>query len=361
MANDLPTGINGMTGTFSPGQPWNANLQQRFGTYTEFDAIRGFNRYVRGAADTIFYTPVIQRLRQLEQALRQQGTDALTAEDAGETRRLWTGCTNTQTSGANKKASPDRGWESLLGREGYSVSGMLTSLVSQSSVGGSLSSAASNLIGGLTGMAQVDFKHALREGMRTTWQLLRRFDKRGGGYDGFADQIPFMQRRFSENEDILLTRPEQFRRAGSKALYALFSELDRWAVESVARAKYAESLDAGMTKAQAIAATNDLLIKNFADRGKGQAPRIRISIEVGQAVRPVPARGAQPAAPLPGYGPGRGREKAVRAGAPVRAGRPVGRAGEKGAVRRRAAETEKGDGLSAPDLAVGISGARAPG
>ena len=57
MANDLPTGINGMTGTFSPGQPWNANLQQRFGTYTEFDAIRGFNRYVRGAADTIFYTP----------------------------------------------------------------------------------------------------------------------------------------------------------------------------------------------------------------------------------------------------------------------------------------------------------------
>ena len=274
MANDLPTGINGMTGTFSPGQPWNANLQQRFGTYTEFDAIRGFNRYVRGAADTIFYTPVIQRLRQLEQALRQQGTDALTAEDAGRNAALVDWVHEYANEWANKKASPDRGLESLLGREGYSVSGMLTSLVSQSSVGGSLSSAASNLIGGLTGMAQVDFKHALREGMRTTWQLLRRFDKRGGGYDGFADQIPFMQRRFSENEDILLTRPEQFRRAGSKALYALFSELDRWAVESVARAKYAECLDDGMTKLQAIAATNDLLIKNFADRGKGQAPRI---------------------------------------------------------------------------------------
>lgn len=274
MENDLPTGINGMTGTFSPGQPWNANLQQRFGTYTEFDAIRGFNRYVRGAADTIFYTPVIQRLRQLEQALRQQGTDALTAEDAGRNAALVDWVHEYANEWANKKASPDRGLESLLGREGYSVSGMLTSLVSQSSVGGSLSSAASNLIGGLTGMAQVDFKHALREGMRTTWQLLRRFDKRGGGYDGFAEQIPFLQRRFSENEDILLTRPEQFRRAGSKALYALFSELDRWAVESVARAKYAECLDDGMTKAQAIAATNDLLIKNFADRGKAQAPRI---------------------------------------------------------------------------------------
>lgn len=274
MENDLPTGINGMTGTFSPGQPWNANLQQRFGTYTEFDAIRGFNRYVRGAADTIFYTPVIQRYRQLEKALRQQGADALTAEDAKRNSAFVDWVHEQANEWANKKASPDRGLESLLGRGGYSVSGMLTSLVSQSSVGGSLSSAASNLIGGLTGMAQVDFKHALREGMRTTWQLLRRFDKRGGGYDGFADQIPFMQRRFSENEDILLTRPEQFRRAGSKALYALFSELDRWAVESVARAKYAESLDAGMTKAQAIAATNDLLIKNFADRGKGQAPRI---------------------------------------------------------------------------------------
>lgn len=274
MENDLPTGINGMTGTFSPGQPWNANLQQRFGTYTEFDAIRGFNRYVCGAADTIFYTPVIQRYRQLEKALRQQGADALTAEDAKRNSAFVDWVHEQANEWANKKASPDRGLESLLGRGGYSVSGMLTSLVSQSSVGGSLSSAASNLIGGLTGMAQVDFKHALREGMRTTWQLLRRFDKRGGGYDGFADQIPFMQRRFSENEDILLTRPEQFRRAGSKALYALFSELDRWAVESVARAKYAECLDDGMTKLQAIAATNDLLIKNFADRGKGQAPRI---------------------------------------------------------------------------------------
>ena len=274
MANDLPTGINGMTGTFSPGQPWNANLQQRFGTYTEFDAIRGFNRYVRGAADTIFYTPVIQRYRQLEKALRQQGADALTAEDARRNSAFVDWVHEQANEWANKKSSFDRGLESLLGREGYSVSGMLTSLVSQSSVGGSLSSAASNLIGGLTGMAQVDFKHALREGMRTTWQLLRRFDKRGGGYDVFADQIPFMQRRFSENEDILLTWPEQFRRAGSKALYALFSELDRWAVESVARAKYAECLDDGMTKLQAIAATNDLLIKNFADRGKGQAPRI---------------------------------------------------------------------------------------
>ncbi len=274
MENDLPTGINGMTGTFSPGQPWNANLQQRFGTYTEFDAIRGFNRYVCGAADTIFYTPVIQRYRQLEKALRQQGADALTAEDAKRNSAFVDWVHEQANEWAKKKASPDRGLESLLGRGGYSVSGMLTSLVSQSSVGGSLSSAASNLIGGLTGMAQVDFKHALREGMRTTWQLLRRFDKRGGGYDGFAEQIPFLQRRFSENEDILLTRPEQFRRAGSKALYALFSELDRWAVESVARAKYAECLDDGMTKLQAIAATNDLLIKNFADRGKGQAPRI---------------------------------------------------------------------------------------
>ena len=176
MANDLPTGINGMTGTFSPGQPWNANLQQRFGTYTEFDAIRGFNRYVRGAADTIFYTPVIQRLRQLEQALRQQGTDALTAEDAGRNAALVDWVHEYANEWANKKASPDRGLESLLGAgRVFRVRHADVRWSRRSSVGGSLSSAASNLIGGLTGMAQVDFKHALREGMRTTWQLLRRF------------------------------------------------------------------------------------------------------------------------------------------------------------------------------------------
>ena len=272
-ANDLPTAINGRTGMFSPGQPWNANLQSRLGEFTEFDAVRGFNRYVKGAGDTIFYTPVIQRLRQLEKAVRMLDETQLTAEGQKRNSAFADWVHEYANEWANKKASFDREVESLVGREGYSVSNMLTGLVSASAVGGNISSALSNIISGLTGYAQVDGKHVLKEVIRTIGQLYQANSK-NGQYDGFVNEIPFLQRRFSENEDILLREVDKFKRKGSKAMYCLFSALDRFSVESVARAKYAECIERGMTKEQAIEATNDLLIKNFADRGKGQAARI---------------------------------------------------------------------------------------
>lgn len=272
-ANDLPTGINGMTGTFSPGQPWNANLQTRLGTYTEFDAIRGFNRYVNGAGDTIFYTPVIQRLRQLEKAIRTQGANALTEEDAKRNSAFVDWLHEYANEWANKKSSFDRGAESIFGREAYSVSQMLTKMVSASAVGGNVSSAMSNIISGLTGYAQIDAKYTVPEIVRTVGQLFQLIDKKGQ-YDGFADKIPFLKRRFSDNEDILIQNMDKLKRKGSKALYAMFSAIDRFAVESVARAKYSECVANGMTDVQAIAATNDMLIKNFSDRGKGQAARV---------------------------------------------------------------------------------------
>lgn len=153
------------------------------------------------------------------------------------------------------------------------MSNMLTGLVSASAVGGNISSALSNIISGLTGYAQIDAKYTVPEIVRTVGQLFQLLDKKGQ-YDGFADKIPFLKRRFSDNEDILIQNMDKLKRNGSKALYAMFSAIDRFAVESVARAKYSECVANGMTDVQAIAATNDMLIKNFADRGKGQSARV---------------------------------------------------------------------------------------
>lgn len=272
-ANELPTSINGLTGQFTPGQPWNANLQTRLGTYTEFDAIRGFNRYVNGSGDTIFYTPVIQRLRQLERALRTQGDAALSQADSTRNSAFVNWVHEYANEFANKKSTFDRGVESFAGREAYSVSQMLTRLVSASAVGGNVSSSLSNFISALTGYSQIDAKHTVPEAFRTIGQLFQLIGK-NGQYDGFADKIPFLKRRFSGNEDILIQNMDKLKRKGSKALYAMFSAIDRFAVESVARAKYTECLDKGMSETQAIAATNDMLIKNFADRGKGQSAQI---------------------------------------------------------------------------------------
>ena len=273
MDNDLPTAINGMTGIFTPGRPWNANLQERLGSYTEYDAVRGFNRYVKSAADTIHYTPVIQRLRQLEKELRLQGKEALTQEGAVRNSAFVDWLHEYGNEWAKKKSSFDRVVESLAGREAYSAEQMLTGLVSASAVGGSISSAISNVISALTGLAQVNPKNATAETVRTIGQLFQLISK-NGQYDGFADKIPFLQRRFADNEDILIRNIDKLRSASNKALYAMFSAVDRFTVESVARAKYAEAKNRGMTEVQAIAAVNDFCIKNFSDRGKGQAARV---------------------------------------------------------------------------------------
>ena len=269
MSNDLPTSINGLTGMFSPGQPWNANLQQRIGNFTEFDAVRGFNRYVESAGDTIFHTPVIQRLRQLERAVREQGTAALGGEDAKRNSAFASWLHEYANEWANKKASLDRELESALGREVYKVSDWMTSLVGGSAVGGSISSAMSNMVGALTGYAQVDVKYVPAAIIRTVSHGLNKQED-----DGFIEKIPFLTRRFVDNEKILLQKVDKFKDSAGKAMYYAFSAVDRFAAESVARAKYEECIQEGMTEAQAVKATDDMLIKNFSDRGKGQNARV---------------------------------------------------------------------------------------
>ena len=274
--NNLPTAINGMTAMFSPGQPWNPNLQARLGDKTEFDAVRGFNGYVKHAGDTIFHTPVIQRYRQLEKALRVQGEVAETLEGKTLNSSFVAWLHEQANEWANKKSNLDRDVEEFFGREGYTISGVLTSWFSKASVGGNIRSAMSNFIGGLTGLSQIDGEYAVKGTATTLAQLIQLVGDKTGktqNYDGFVDKIPFMQRRFSEYEDIQIRFADKLKTNGDKALYFLFSAVDRISVESVARAKYAECLGRGMTDVEAVAATNDALIKNFADRGKGQAAR----------------------------------------------------------------------------------------
>ena len=71
----MPTDIAGITDTFKPGKTWFRNAQRRIGRYTDYNALKGFDAYVRGAADTIFHTEDIQKLRALENVIRYQYTD----------------------------------------------------------------------------------------------------------------------------------------------------------------------------------------------------------------------------------------------------------------------------------------------
>lgn len=66
----LPTSIDGLTETFSPGRNYNKHAEHRLGTDTAFDAIAGFEDYIESATKAAYLTDDIKRLRQLEREIR---------------------------------------------------------------------------------------------------------------------------------------------------------------------------------------------------------------------------------------------------------------------------------------------------
>ena len=71
----LPTDIAGMTEIFKPGKTWFRHSQRRIGETTDFNALQGYDNYIRGVADIIYHTENIQKLRSLENEIRYQYSD----------------------------------------------------------------------------------------------------------------------------------------------------------------------------------------------------------------------------------------------------------------------------------------------
>ena len=67
---ELPTDIAGQTYNFKPGRTWFGNLLQRTTDVTDYDALKGFDKYIRGATDLIYHTGDIQNLRALSTVIR---------------------------------------------------------------------------------------------------------------------------------------------------------------------------------------------------------------------------------------------------------------------------------------------------
>ena len=263
-AEKIPTEIIGKTGQFKPGKPFVNHLLARLGDKTEYDAIRGFNRYLRSAADLMYYTPAIQRLRQLENFLR--------AESQGTQNNAIVAWLQEYTNSiANKKHSMDRGGEALIGREAYTVTDKLTGLFGAASVSGNLSTALSNNISLLTAVPGLEKKY-IAKAAKDSWNNAWREVIRGGQGDDFAKKIPFLARRFGGYEALLTNEIKMAGRKVNNAMGAMFAFTDQFAVETAARAKYAELMAKG--DPEAVRKTNEFLLKNFADRSKGMMPTI---------------------------------------------------------------------------------------
>ena len=267
----LPTSINGITEQFSPGKRWFANFLERKGKTTDYDAVRGFEQYLKGVSNVIFLTDDIQRLRTFESALREKyGMPA--ADESQLDAKTYKGHLSGLASWlheytnllAGKTAKIDRSVEDWFGRRGLTFSKWLKSRFGANAVGANISTAFSNFIPltqGIATMNTVDLLSGMKDAAKS---MIRN--------DGFAERSDFLTRRFGDVQKIATTNWQKVKNAAGSAINFPFEKVDRLVAESLVRGKYREELAKGLDPDSAMAAADEYAMKTMADRSVGQMP-----------------------------------------------------------------------------------------
>lgn len=261
----LPTSIDGLTESFSPGRSYNKHAQRRLGHDTAFDAVKGFEDYVDQATKAAYLTDDIKRLRQLEREIRageQIGT--LTSRTKlnkanGDFGSLAKWLHEYANLVAGKKSSLDRGVENVVGRRVYQVLDTIRSRRGASAVAGNISSALTNI----APVVQVISEHpvATVKGMMGMMCDLMR--------GGDTPESRFLTRRFASDQ-LGVGRLARIEKIASKP----FEIVDTIASNIVLRACYQSNIDAGMEPEAAMRSADAQAARLMADRSLGQMPNV---------------------------------------------------------------------------------------
>lgn len=289
---DLPTSIAGLTATFKPGKTWFSNALERSGIETDYDIVEGFENYAKGAADIIFHTDDIQRLRALENAIRYKYSDEgrkkrareitenedLTPEQRQEMLdavykdsdgRMMTSklshyvenLTEYTNLLANKKSIADRGAEKALGRVMYDLADWVQRRFAGNAIKGSVSVAASNFIPLTQALGGVSPTHLAKGMLDTVKNVAKK--------DGFADRSDFITNR--RGADSLTKTAVQ--KAGD-VLTKPLDMVDDIVSEAIVRARYQKNIKNKMSEAEAMRDADRFAANVMADRSKGATPTI---------------------------------------------------------------------------------------
>ena len=287
-ADELPTDIAGITHTFRPGKRWVGNFLERKTNVTDYDALKGFDRYLNGAADVIFHTDDIQRLRALETELRykysNEGTrerlreiednpaltteqkqslieDILKANKMSHLPHLVTELRNYTDNLAGKKSISDRNWEHTLGRGFYSFMKKMENRVSANMVALNPASWLTNFIP----ITQVSGIVDSRNLTRAIWDTTKSYAKS----DGFSDRSDFLVNRRGSDMTYKTTVDKVQDR-----LTKPFEIIDNFTADVVTRALYYDQMAKVQNEAEALEYANDMAARIMADRSKGAQPTI---------------------------------------------------------------------------------------
>ena len=283
----LPATINGLTANFKPGIRYMANIQNRLGYATAYDALQGFDRYIEVATDVIFHTADIQRLRALATQIRYRASDEglkqridaimmnpfLNPDEANEqvtnlTKEGRYGLSNFVDELdeytnllAGKKSRLDRGMEKLMGRRFYNVMKKFESRVGANMVAANVGSALTNFIPITQAWSQVSTADVLR-GM---WDTLKNYKTA----DGLDSASTFINNRSGYRRLAMSTMDKVSAGAGW-----LMESVDTFTTGSVVRARYYQNLRRGMSEMSAMQEADQFAAGVMADRSKGSTPTL---------------------------------------------------------------------------------------
>lgn len=283
----LPATINGLTANFKPGIRYMANIQNRLGYATAYDALQGFDRYIEVATDVIFHTADIQRLRALATQIRYRASDEglkqridaimmnpfLNPDEANEqvtnlTKEGRYGLSNFVDELdeytnllAGKKSRLDRGMEKLMGRRFYNVMKKFESRVGANMVAANVGSALTNFIPITQAWSQVSTADVLR-GM---WDTLKNYKTA----DGLDSASTFINNRSGYGRLAMSTMDKVSAGAGW-----LMESIDTFTTGSVVRARYYQNLRRGMSEMSAMQEADQFASGIMADRSKGSTPTL---------------------------------------------------------------------------------------
>lgn len=283
----LPATINGLTANFKPGIRYMANIQNRLGYATAYDALQGFDRYIEVATDVIFHTADIQRLRALATQIRYRASDEglkqridaimmnpfLNPDEANEqvanlTKNGRYGLSNFVDELdeytnllAGKKSRLDRGMEKTFGRQFYNVMKKFESRVGANMVAANVGSALTNFIPITQAWSQVSTADVLR-GM---WDTLKNYKTA----DGLDAASTFINNRSGYGRLAMSTMDKVSAGAGW-----MMESIDTFTTGSVVRARYYQNLRRGMSETSAMQEADQFASGIMADRSKGSTPTL---------------------------------------------------------------------------------------
>lgn len=283
----LPATINGLTANFKPGIRYMANIQNRLGYATAYDALQGFDRYIEVATDVIFHTADIQRLRALATQIRYRASDEglkqridaimmnpfLNPDEANEqvtnlTKEGRYGLSNFVDELdeytnllAGKKSRLDRGVEKLMWRKFYNIMKKFESRVGANMVAANVGSALTNFIPITQAWSQVSTTDVLR-GM---WDTLKNYKTA----DGLDSASTFINNRSGYGRLAMSTMDKVSAGAGW-----MMESIDTFTTGSVVRARYYQNLRRGMSEMSAMQEADQFASGVMADRSKGSTPTL---------------------------------------------------------------------------------------